>query len=174
MTVLVDTGLRLGELWSIRGSDVDTKRRVLMVYGTDSFGTKNGDFRAVPMTQRVKLIMERRMESHPSKPFPYDKEWLYRFWDRVKVCMGLEDDDQFVPYVLRHTCASRLVQRGAPLRHIQMWMGHKTINTTLRYAKLAPDDLFRVVDMLEPGVQEPSDKKGLGTSSDGAMVQTVV
>lgn len=151
LVVLLDTGMRLGELWELRGSDVDTTRRVIMVYGSEGFGTKNGDFRAVPMTSRVKEVIERRLKTTNGKHlFPYDKEWLYRFWDKARDCMEMDEDPQFVPHVLRHTCASRLVQRGVPIRHVQVWMGHKSIETTLRYAKLAPDDLLRIVGVLEP------------------------
>ncbi len=41
-----------------------------------------------------------------------------------------------------HTCASRLVQRGVPLKVVQEWMGHKAINMTMRYAHLAPANLL--------------------------------
>lgn len=41
-------------------------------------------------------------------------------------------------HLLRHTFASRLVQAGVPLRTVAGWMGHTTIQTTMRYAHLAP------------------------------------
>lgn len=149
VTVLVDTGMRLGELFEVKPQDIDIKRNVLMIYGKEGFGTKNGDFRSIPMTSRVKAIMQRRIETHPVKVFPYNAEWLYRFWDRARELMGLSGDPQFVPHVLRHTCATRLVQRGAPITFVQKWLGHKTITMTMRYAKLAPDDLQKVVSLLE-------------------------
>ena len=40
-----------------------------------------------------------------------------------------------------HTCVSRLVQRGVGLKVVQQWMGHKSIQITLRYAHLAPSNL---------------------------------
>ena len=43
------------------------------------------------------------------------------------------------PHVLRHTFCSRLVQLGAPLANVQELMGHEVIETTMRYAHLAPD-----------------------------------
>ncbi|MBO6631600.1 MAG: tyrosine-type recombinase/integrase, partial [Psychroserpens sp.] len=43
--------------------------------------------------------------------------------------------------MLRHTCASRLVQAGIDLRRVQTFLGHQTIQMTLRYAHLATDDL---------------------------------
>ncbi len=41
----------------------------------------------------------------------------------------------------RHTTCSRLVQAGFPLIVVQKWMGHATIQTTMKYAHLAPDSL---------------------------------
>lgn len=69
-------------------------------------------------------------------------------WSRLKYHMKLEDDKEFVPHCLRHTCCSRLVQAGVDLRRTQMWMGHKAIQTTLRYAHLAPKDLDKCADAL--------------------------
>ena len=40
----------------------------------------------------------------------------------------------------RHTFASRLAQLRVPLLNIQEKMGHKNINTTLRYAHLCKKD----------------------------------
>jgi integrase len=67
----------------------------------------------------------------------------------MKVHLGLKDDSQFVPYCLRHTCASRLAQRGVHIAVIKQWMGHKTIQITMRYAHLSPDSLQAGVRALE-------------------------
>ena len=63
--------------------------------------------------------------------------------------MGLAEDDGFVPHALRHTWASRLIQRGVSLRVVQEWLGHKTITVTMRYAHLSPKSLLAAVSVLE-------------------------
>jgi site-specific recombinase XerD len=40
------------------------------------------------------------------------------------------------PYVFRHTVASRLVTRGAPLKEVADFLGHQCLDTTAIYAKL--------------------------------------
>lgn len=53
-------------------------------------------------------------------------------------------------HVLRHTFASTLARRGAPLQAIKDLLGHQTITMTLRYAHLMPSSLANVVALLEP------------------------
>jgi hypothetical protein len=63
--------------------------------------------------------------------------------------MGLSDDEDFVFHALRHTRATRLVQHGVNLRVIQQFMGHKAIQTTLRYAHVSDDMLASAVDKIQ-------------------------
>ena len=57
--------------------------------------------------------------------------------------MGLSGDGEFVFHARRHTRATRLVEMGVNLRVIQQFMGHKVIQTTLRYAHVSDDMLAR-------------------------------
>jgi site-specific recombinase XerD len=52
---------------------------------------------------------------------------------------------------LRHTFASRLIMAGVDVRTVQMLVGHKTINMSLRYAHLSPDLLRGAVEKLNFG-----------------------
>ncbi len=145
--VLVDTGIRCGELFALDKADVD------FTAGSNGiitlWRTKSDKPRSVPITRRVKAILEQRMETAGTKIFPITQSWLRTGWDRLKVYMGLDDDAQFVPHILRHTCASRLVQRGIPLMEVQRWLGHASLQSTMRYSHLSPSSLYSVVDVLE-------------------------
>lgn len=135
IVVAVDTGLRRGELLNFQVNDYFNT--MLHLYDGE---TKSGKGRNVPATARVHDIIEsRRGRRYLFEDFY--QTTLRTQWDQVKRHLGLEDDQQFVVHMLRHTCASRLVQRGVPLKVVQEWMGHSTITTTMRYAHLSPTSL---------------------------------
>lgn len=55
-------------------------------------------------------------------------------------------------HALRHTFASHLVMRGAPIKAVQKLLGHSTIEMTMRYSHLTPDarrDAVRLLDVKE-------------------------
>lgn len=83
-------------------------------------------------------------------------------WNEAKAEMGLADDRDLVPHVLRHTCASRLVKGGIDIRRVQMWLGHQTLTMTMRYAHLATFDLDNCVAVLEAGTRNAG-----GPDADG-------
>jgi integrase len=41
--------------------------------------------------------------------------------------------------MLRHSCGYKLANDGQPTRHIQLYLGHKSLNHTARYIALVPD-----------------------------------
>lgn len=157
VTLLLDTGMRASELLNVWKQDYQRGDKgrpdVLLVCGVDGKGTKNGEFRSVPLTERSSALVKRRIKEATGKRlFDMSYEQLRQGWDRVRHDMGMMDDAQFTLHVTRHTCVSRLVRGGVPLPTVQKWAGHKTINTTMRYAHLYPADLFVGVDALERGV----------------------
>lgn len=149
VTVLIDTGLRTGELYRLKASDCAFPSRMLHVW------ENKADLpRSVPMTKRVVEVLKRRAITHSGQLFPYHADWLRHVWDKAKATMGLEDDDQFVPHALRHTFASRLVQRNVNLKTVQQLLGHKTLEITMRYAHLAPANLQQAIALLEPAAEK--------------------
>ena len=62
-------------------------------------------------------------------------------------------------HTLRHTFASHLVMRGVPLTAVQMLMGHSSVNTTMRYAHLAPSTLRAAIDLLNPKTMFATDSR---------------
>jgi integrase len=143
-TFLLDTGLRPSELERIdRNAWSPRERRIHL------WVTKTAQPRAIPVTARSAVILETRLARNDGIAFPEGYNWLDEKWQPARRLMGLADDPQFTPYVLRHTCATRLCRMGLPLNVVKDWMGHKSIATTMRYAHAVPAHLDEARDMLE-------------------------
>ena len=68
--------------------------------------------------------------------------------------MNLRGDKEFVIHALRHTCASRLVNKGIDLYVVKEWLGHSSIQVTEKYAHLSPKKLAHAAYALEPEEEE--------------------
>lgn len=108
--------------------------------------TKTGKFRVLPLTDRARNAFLSSRQQGDARPFG-NMRTDDASADFRKVANHFAMDD-VVLYTCRHTCASRLVQRGADIRRVMSWMGHTNINTTMRYAKLTPGDIFAIGDLL--------------------------
>lgn len=138
--ILLYTGFRPGELWRVECQDIDLEQGTITVWVT-----KTARPRTVPIVKKIKPVLQSRIEKvgGKGKIFPgCSVPWFRRGWERVRALMGLDDDPQFIPYICRHTCASRLARKGVTMMIIKEWLGHSTIQTTARYTHFAPKDLL--------------------------------
>lgn len=141
---LLYTGCRVGEALDLEWRDVTPDTVTFWI-------TKGDKARSVPLTEPARQALA-HFKGRAVKPFlTVTYSTFSKHWDKAKEAAGLGKDDQVVPHVLRHTCASRLVQRGVDIRRVKEWMGHASINTTMRYAHLAPKDLDVAARVLEQG-----------------------
>ena len=67
-----------------------------------------------------------------------------KYADRV----GLAD--RVSPHVLRHSCATHMLARGADIRVVQELLGHASVATTQRYTKVSPEHLRRAYEDAHP------------------------
>ncbi len=153
----LNTGLRQGEILSLRSPSVDLFRRVLVVEES-----KNGEKRTVPLNETVMELLKYRAKVAPiSKTdlvFYSPKAGtrietgnLERAWRAAKTKAKIED---FRFHDLRHTFATRLVQAGVDMYKVQRLLGHKTPAMTQRYAHHSVESLRDGVEVLDlPGVK---------------------
>lgn len=141
----LNTGLRRGELLGLQWGAVNWAHQLLTVRGTTS---KTGDTRHVDLnTEAIAVLKTWRDVVHGARTpladalvFPGPSAEVMgdvkASWTTVREAAGLSD---FRFHDLRHTFASKLVQRGVPLQVVAHLLGHATIQMTLRYAHLAPN-----------------------------------
>ena len=144
--ILFDTGLRLSEALRLKMSEVDFTSNLITVW---SDATKGDKTRSVPMTSRVRALLE-----HRTLPFAFkDEHEVERIWKRFRKKQRIEGGGWII-HAMRHTFASRLVQCGIDLYTVKELLGHSTITVTERYAHLNPQKLVKAMSVLETFVVE--------------------
>lgn len=128
--VAIRTGCRLSELLTAEATQINGNRLHL-------WETKTDTPRTIPMDDETTSVLRNLIRTGT---MPTERG-LRSWWARVKTALGLDHDDQFVFHVTRHTCATRLVDADVNIFVIKEWMGHKRIETTLRYAHVKPQNL---------------------------------
>ncbi|HEX3037261.1 MAG TPA: site-specific integrase [Thermodesulfobacteriota bacterium] len=142
--VLLDTGMRLSEGLNLHYKDIDFQSNLISIWVN-----KGSKPRSIPMTKRVRTILESRRASNPEKPFTIKAHQAETAWGWLRKEMGLEGEKEFVIHSTRHTCASRMVNAGVDILVVQSVLGHASIVTTQIYAHLAPHKLAHAVSVLE-------------------------
>lgn len=164
-TVLLDTGLRAGELISLEGPQVRLEPAQGARYGyltVLSGKAKSGKSRNVPLSARVVEILRRwgpKAEGpvfHRGDGTPLSVTSLDQQHAALRALLKLPDD--FVLHSLRHTYGTRLGESGADAFTIMRLMGHSTVTVSMRYVHPSPEAIERAFDrfcMLNEGVSLP-------------------
>lgn len=141
------TGARDGEVRNLKWQDVDLKGKRVTFWET-----KGGSPRTLMLPAGALEALKWCNDQGFEKPFPMSYRTFHEYWTAMRLSVfPNEPENVMVPYTLRHTCCSRLVQGGVDIRRVKDWMGHSSINTTMRYAHLAPDSLDVCADVLDAG-----------------------
>ncbi|MDP2207302.1 MAG: site-specific integrase [Bacteroidota bacterium] len=141
------TGLRLGELLSLEWSDIDFKKRVLQVRNKETFTTKSGRNRLLPMAEVVYHTLMQRKESLTSEHsliFNSKPQYVTKKFKRYVRASGLNERLHF--HSLRHTFCSWLAEAGVSLYAISKLAGHSQTKTTEIYAHLQSDSMHGLVN----------------------------
>jgi integrase len=146
--VSLNTGLRRGELFHLRWADVNLPGRVLTVVGGTS---KSGQTRYLPLNDAAfaALVAWRNQTEGQDLVFPNEHGRAFdnvnKSWRHLLKDAGITG---FRWHDMRHDFASKLVMAGVPLNTVRDLLGHADLNTTLRYAHLAPDHKAEAVQRL--------------------------
>jgi integrase len=142
----LDTGMRQGEIFSLRWCDVDLENGVLNI---QAFHTKTMKDRQVAITTRLKLQLERLRADAPDNP----DGLVFGILDNVKrsftAARGKAGLNDLRFHDLRHTAATRLVGAHIPLSEVGRVLGHTQANTTYRYVNANVETAKRAAAALD-------------------------
>ena len=163
LEVLYGTGMRISECVGLGVDDLDLDGSLLRVTG------KGNKQRLVPLGRLADAALRAWLApGGRSELFP--KQWKKRddevavflnhrggrlsrqgMWGVVRkhgLTAGLSD--RLTPHVLRHSCATHMLDHGADIRTVQELLGHTSISTTQLYTKVSTDLLVRSYTSAHP------------------------
>jgi integrase/recombinase XerD len=163
LEVLYGTGLRISELVGLSLGDLDLESALLRAFG------KGSKERVVPVGRhavdalvdwlgpggRPSLVPERWKRRHDAEAVFLNQRggrltrqgaWLVV--TRWGIVAGLAG--KLTPHVLRHSCATHMLDHGADIRSVQEMLGHASVSTTQVYTKVSTERLFAAYRAAHP------------------------
>ena len=157
LEVLYATGMRVSELISVKGHNLDFEAGCLRTMG------KGSKERIVPIGMVARRAVEDYLlNSRPvlAKGQKVEELFLTRrakamtrqgFWKLLKNYVRQSNIKADVsPHTLRHAFATHLLDRGADLRSVQQMLGHADISTTQIYTHVLEKRMLEVHDQFHP------------------------
>ena len=163
LELLYSTGLRRTELARLRRYDADLAR--LIVFVREGKGRKD---RVVPLGARAAAWLDRYLvEARPRLLGQAREELFVTDWgqpitpaqvatvvSKAKARAGIVKPG--ATHLLRHACATHMLDAGADVRHIQALLGHASLATTERYTHVAISKLQEVHARTHPAAKLPT------------------
>lgn len=161
--LLYATGARISEAVGLSAGDLDLDARLVRLFGKGSkerivpFGataaealedwfSPSGRARIVPAQWRRRDDAEAVFLNTRGGRLTRQAAWQMIKKYGVRAGIG----DRLSPHVLRHSCATHLLDHGADLRVVQEMLGHASISTTQIYTKVSQERLWDVYRNAHP------------------------
>ncbi len=149
ITLSLKTGMRRGELFDLRWEDVDFDNRVVTIRGEIAKSSKTRHIPLSPIALETLNNWKAQTPNRQGRVFPSDNgerlDNVKGSWANLLKAAGIEN---FRWHDMRHDFASKLVMKGVPLNTVRELCGHADLNTTLRYAHLAPDHKAEAIALI--------------------------
>jgi len=154
-TLLYETGIRVGEGLSVQYSDVDLSQddEKIRVFGK---GQRERTVLLAAAPESIRLLRRHLKHSritagsvfrgdprYGGSPLPLDYSVIRKAWSTYCEAAGV----QATIHQLRHSRATLLIQAGVPVTTVRKQLGHRNLQSTLRYAEV--DQVTVKQDLLE-------------------------
>ena len=148
----VNTGLRQMEIITLNWSMIRLEERFIMLDNRNHI-TKTKKVRNVPLNNAAfEILTKRKLNCKEIGPvFTWNgieikQDSLIHKFIKYRIKSGINPDLTF--HSLRHTFASWLIQKGAPIYQVSKLLGHSNLATTEIYSHLRREDLLNTANML--------------------------
>ena len=148
----LNTGLRAGEIFSLKWEDIDFENRVIVVRSGYSKTKKK---RLVPMNSTVFNLLkelEKDKKDHGyvftnrfGLPYKYEDKTYRRVFKTACAKAGIKN---FRFHDLRHTFASWVAMKSKDIYAVKHLLGHSSLSSAKRYAHLTDTYLRKVVESI--------------------------
>jgi integrase len=155
---MLHLGLRISEARNVRWSwlaDLDSDNPTLTIPAAVA---KNGSPRTLPLSVPLQILLLRlREKQHLGAPLQPPNDWplvinrwgnppTSRYIQRtLRVVSEKAINRRLRSHTFRHTFATEL-SRIAPIRVVQVALGHRSVTTTQKYIDVTLDDLRKAID----------------------------
>ncbi|MGG2023903.1 site-specific integrase [Pseudomonas sp. S8] len=144
----LNTGVRRGELFSLKWSDVNFDTKTVTVVGATA---KTSETRHIPTNKEALATLREWKKQGEGVGYVFAGQEGARMADVKSAWLKLLERAEiqgFRWHDMRHDFASRLVMAGVPLNTVRDLLGHSDIKMTLRYAHLAPGTKAAAVELI--------------------------
>lgn len=142
--VMLYTGIRAGEMLSIKVSDVHIPEH----YMTGGIKTRKSKARKIIIPDKVAQTLAELVRAAEGICISnYTKNAFYDAWDAFRTSQGIRAE--LTPYCCRHTYITRLTALKVSPAMLQELAGHEDYDTTLEYTHLSIEDRLAEVNRLK-------------------------
>ncbi|MDR0384056.1 MAG: site-specific integrase, partial [Christensenellaceae bacterium] len=121
------TGCRTGEIYTIKKKDIDFNNRRVHIHGTKTKGSN----RTIPLFDSLLELQDKFDDKIDSEfVFVVTKKYIREEFKKIVKAIGL-DPEEYTVYSMRHSFATRCVEKHIDIKTISLWMSHANIGTTL-------------------------------------------
>lgn len=144
--ISIHTGMRAGEQFGLRWSDVSLERKLITLHRTKAGKTRHIPLNSIALAalrelQPLQAAQKEIFLNTEGNPLRGARDWFEPAVQRARIA-------DYTWHCNRHTFASRLVMAGVDIRTVAQLLGHSTIQMTMRYAHLAPERSQAAVERL--------------------------
>jgi site-specific recombinase XerD len=148
--ILYTSGLRVSELTKLRVSDIDFSRKTVRI----NCGKGNKDrisiISKITLENARKYLLEYQPLEYFFESYQAGKALSTRAVQKVvdEAARRAKIKKNVTAHTLRHSFATHLLEQGVNLRYIQSLLGHKRLETTQIYTKVAVNKYNEIKDLL--------------------------